>query len=502
MNIFWLNNVHFAVEFFGAAVLVVAAWLSTDAYMLTRDRKLLLKVFGFGSVASWQLLHALDVVGESGLLAGIILLVVGLVFLLADLYIETPPARPKTFELVFVIPSVAGLLSRFFLGAGVLAALVALVAFKRVRAELNRPLVAYGVAFSLFAVSFFIGMAGTARLVPDALWYAEHAVRLAGFIALTVWIWQYLKPRLKEELLLIFVAMALMVTLAVTFTFSALLLTRLQSDASESLAANARVFTYTLERMGEELAAKSERVADDGGLADALQKNNFAALEDRAGALRQAVGVDFLTIADIEGTVLHRATYRLVRGESLRQDPAAEAALSGQTVWDLHAAMPEGLSVRAAAPIKTSDGKLVGIIEVGSLLDSAFLDGFKALTGLDITVYSAEVVYATTIAEAGSAARPVGVRLTDEAVKARVLGEGESYGGLVNFLGKPHVATYVPLVTRGAHTIGMAAASRPAVDITKAAIATNRLTLFTTLAIVLLLLVPAYLAVRKVMKEV
>ena len=47
MNIFWLNNIHFALEFFGAIAMVVAAWFAFDAYLLTREKKALLKVFGF-----------------------------------------------------------------------------------------------------------------------------------------------------------------------------------------------------------------------------------------------------------------------------------------------------------------------------------------------------------------------------------------------------------------------------------------------------------------------
>ena len=500
MNIFWLNNIHFAAEFFGAAVLIVAAWLSVDAYILTRERKLLLKVVGFGGVAIWQLLHAIDVQHEGGLLAGMVLLAVGMASLLINVYIEAPPGRPKTFELVFVIPSVAGFLGSFYVGIAVRAVAIAALSFRRVRNELNRPLIAYGAAFGLIALSFIVGMIAVGRLVPDTVWYAEHTLRLAGFGALTAWVWQYLKPRLKEELLLIFVAMALMVTLAVTFTFSALLLARLQSDASQSLGANVRVFSYTLERIGGELAAKSDRIAQDKSLGEALQKNDFAVLEERAGMLRQQWNVDFLTITDAEGAVLYRATYRTARGEMLWQDPAVAPALGGNASWDLHTALPEGLSVRGASPIKASNGALLGTAEVGTLLDGAFLDGFKSLTGLDATVYEGDAVYATTIAEAGGT-RPLGVKLTDKDVYAQVLERGEVYGGLAMFLGRPHVAAYMPLKTKDAKTIGMVAASRPAIDIAKAAVATNRLTLFATLAIVLLMLVPSYVAVRKVMQE-
>lgn len=501
MNIFWLNNIHFAIEFFGVAVLVVAAWLSTDAYVLTRERKLLAKVFGFGLVAAWQLVHAIDVRNEFVMLLGLIALGAGLVCIAINMYSEAPPPRPKTFDLVFVIPSIAGLLGRFYLGAAVLAGIIALISFRRVRSELNRPLIALGIAFGLLAASFVVGAFAVERLAPDALWYGEHGLRLGGFAALTVWVWQYLKPRLKEELLLIFVAMALITTLAVTFTFSALLLGRLQHDASESLTANANVFTYTLDRIKAELAAKSSRIGEDAPLAAALAKPDFAALEDRAGKLYEAMGVDFLTITDETGSVIHRVTWRTARGESLKEDAAVAAALGGHTRADLSTALPEGLSVRSASPILDKDGKLLGTVEIGTLLDAAFLDGFKSLTGLDVTLFAGDAVHASTIDTQAGSAPAAGILVTDAAVRHQVFLNGKTYSGLTMFLGRPHVAVYVPLAASDGKIIGMVSASRPAMNISQAAVATNRLTLFTTLAIVLAMLIPAYAAVRKVMRE-
>ncbi len=500
MSIFWLNNIHFAVEFFGAVALITAAWLAFDAYLLTREKKALLKVLGFCFFAVWQVLHALDIAHEGVALLGMGFLIGGLFFILLNIILETPPSRPKIFELVFVIPSVAGLLGHAYLGAGILSLLAAYFTFRRYRVELNKPLKPLGVGFAFLAASFLLGSASTRHLAPDFWWMAEHVLRLCGFGALTVWVWQYLRLRLKEELLLIFVAMSLTVSLVVTFTFSALLLERMRTDAYLSLQANARVFSYMLNRIADELASKSIVASRDADLQSAVGAGDFGAIEERAKILQQALGVDFLTIADETGAVVQRANLRTARGDMVSSDQAS-AALAGNVAGGVSVALPEGLSVRGASPLAAREGALLGIVEVGKLLDNIFLDNFKKVTGLDATVFAGDVLHASTILDIDGVTRPLGVKITDERILKKVLENASVYTGSATFLGKPHLASYVPLRNARGQALGMVATSRPEVEISKAAIATNRLTLFTTLLIVLALLIPAYLIVRKISEE-
>lgn len=501
MSTFWLNNIHFAIEFFAAVVLVVAAWLSFDAYALTREKKSLLKVFGFGAFASWQVLHALDITDEVTLLFGMALLLCGLFCIALSIYLEAPPPRPKSFELVFFIPSVAGFFGRFYILAGILALATSWVSARRYVKELNKPLKSLWIVFLLLALSFFAGSVGSRSLAPDAWWMVEHAVRTAAIMALTVWVWQYLRLRMKEELLLIFVAMSLTVSLVVTFTFSALLLARMRADAMVSLQANARVFSYTVRSLAGEMEARSLLGAGDAVLQRAIVEKNFGALEERVKALRSTLGVDFVTIGDTDGAVLQKATYRWTRADTTSQDPVAARAMTGKSSGDVGVLAPEGLSVRGAAPIYDADGHIIGVLEVGRLLDTVFLDGFKIVTGLDATVFAGDTLHASTILDVDGVTRPGGVKLTDAGVLAKVLQMKQAYTGSAVFLGKPHLASYYPIKDTEGKPIGIIAASRPEVEISKAAVATNRLTLFTTLLIVLALLIPAYLVVKRISDE-
>lgn len=516
MSIFWLNNIHFALEFFGATALVVAAWLAVDAYALTREKKALLKVFGFALIAAWQVIHALDATTEGLLLIGIGALIGGAGCMFLNLYLEAPPARPKSFELVFVIPGAAGLLGHFFTIAGFLTLGAAAVAFRRYRGELNKPLKPIWLGFGFLAASFFAGAVSARHLVPDAWWFVEHALRMVGFIALTVWVWQYLSLRLKEQLLLVFVAMSLLVSLVVTFTFSALLLARMRADATQSLKANARVFSYALGERIETAQSKARLAALDPKLMEATLARDFGAMEDRVKSLREDLGVDFVTLVEqASGEVVVRATYRTVRGEKASADSVIAGALEGRNTGDIVAAAPEGLSIRGASTVLLNPPPIVGegfvrslppvpgsyIVEVGFLLDPIFLDNFKKLTGLDATVFAGDLLHASTIVDIDGKTQPVGVRLTDPALRDVVFTKQKAFTGSATFLGKPHLASYLPLQNSLGTLVGIVAASRPEVEISKAAIATNRLTLFTTLLIVLALLLPAYFVVRSITEE-
>jgi len=138
---------------------------------------------------------------------------------------------------------------------------------------------------------------------------------------------------------------------------------------------------------------------------------------------------------------------------------------------------------------------------VGFLLNNVFLDSFKKVTGLDATIFEGEKLHASTVLDVDGRTRPIGTVLTDETVRARVLKEKRPYVGGAAYFGKPHLASYVPLQDARGSLLVVVSASRPEIEISKAAVATNRLTLFTTLVIVLALLIPAYLVVRKISEE-
>jgi len=503
MSVFWYNNFHFALEFYGAIALIVAAWLAVDAFVLTKRKSALLKALGFGFFAVWQVIHALDVKNEFWLLFGMTSLVVGLFLVLLDLYVEMTPGRPKSFELIFVLPALARLWPTYAFVGGILAGLTALLAFYRYRSELNQPLKWFWVSMGLISISLFTSTVASSHLeTGNAWWLAEHAIRIAGFLFLSAWVQQYLWQRLREQMLLIFVTMALMISLVVTFTFSALLLGQMRRITLQNLTANARIFSSYIERLRDEAKTRSLLAAKDPGLIAAASSGNFAAMEDRIRAMRQESGADLLTLTDPTGAVMQRATYRTARADTLAGEPAVVGALQGKPTADFSSLPPEGLSVRGASPIySTSTKALIGTVETGFLLDGIFLDNFKRSTDIDMSLFAGDTLHASTILDIDGQTRPLGLKLAGFSSLNEGLAGGKAKAGSMVFFGRSHLTSQIGIYS-GNSLIGVISASYPELAIAETAVATNRLTLLVTLAIVMALLVPGYLVMKKVAEAV
>jgi len=197
---FWLNNFHFALEFFGGAVFVVLAWLAFEAFTIKKDFKTIARGVGFSFFAIWLAVHSLNITNDIvlGLAASGYLL--GLVLILLNLYLEMPPARPK-LALVFVLPATASVLWVFHIPATVLLFLIALISFKRYRTEFQQTLFSFFVAFTLLAVASFLDIFNSRTSVQGVGWILEHILKLAGYGFLGYWGWQYLRLRIKEEIM-------------------------------------------------------------------------------------------------------------------------------------------------------------------------------------------------------------------------------------------------------------------------------------------------------------
>jgi len=79
---FLLNTIHFAVELTGAVVLLMAAWLTLDAYVLRKEFATLARAIGLGLFAIWQAISALRDGSDLLLYFGFLLFLIGLVLAL------------------------------------------------------------------------------------------------------------------------------------------------------------------------------------------------------------------------------------------------------------------------------------------------------------------------------------------------------------------------------------------------------------------------------------
>jgi two-component system NtrC family sensor kinase len=229
-----------------------------------------------------------------------------------------------------------------------------------------------------------------------------------------------------------------------------------------------------------------------------LQGGRAGRFEGMLGQLLSSERLSFLTVVDTAGVVRYRAANRPVRGDSLAADPLVARALSGipcggSQVYErrrlarenplLVAADPirimatphartdadgreeRGLLLVAAAPLRSSNGHVVGALLTGQLLngDTKLVDTITKIVyereqrGA-ATIFLDDVRIATTLQDASSE-RAVG-SLMSQAVAAVVLKQHKPWSERAFVLNDWYLSAYEPIrdphgMTVGALYVGM-----------------------------------------------
>ncbi|MDO8264961.1 MAG: cache domain-containing protein [Candidatus Parcubacteria bacterium] len=498
---FWLNNLHFALEFFGAIILFTLAWLSLDAYFIKRELKTLTRTLGFLFFAFWGIAHSLAITSDFWLTIASFSYISGLFLIFFNLFAEKPPSRPK-FEAVFILPAVASILWIVHIAATILLILIAALSFIRYQKEFQKTLRPFWMAFSLLALSSILSVVNAKTGTQGAVWILENIIKFTGFIFLGFWGWQYMKTRIREEMLLIFVGMALLISVIVTLTFSAILLGNMEKETEVSLISNVKVMEFTFLRMKNESLSNAQIFAKDEEIKRSLAEKDFGNIEEKAQQLMAEKSMDFLTIADSGGEVILRSHSLTSKGDNIGLESAGKSALAGNPYATIEPTETEKLSIRGAAPVYDSKNNIIGAVVTGFIIDNAFVDRLKKATNLEIAIYLEDAVQATTIFDPIGKTRNTGAKQTDQAVIKKVLEEGQGMTLSTMIFSRPYLAAYLPLKNTEGKTIGMIQASRLQTELADTAVATNRLTLSITIIIVIMMLLPAYWITKKITEEI
>lgn len=497
-SFFILQNFHFALEILGALAFLGVAWLAVDSLLVRQDWRAISRAMGFGLLVCAQILHAFDFSSEIIGYAEYIAYIGGILFVIFNFIAESPAKRPE-FKAVLVIPSLASLFVLFQgLTTGGLA-LIAALAYRQYRLEQKKALIPFALAFLFFAIGSATAFIPASTQL-GAVWMAEHAFRLVGFMMLGTWVWQYLQLRIREELLLIFVSVILFMATIVTLTFSTILVGRMEAQTQQNLLTNAKVFHYAIQRLEQEAYAKAQVLAHDRGMIQALAQKDFATLDTFAveAAAREKLGL--LTIADASGGVLVRGHGLTQRGDTIAGERAVQSALRGVPFVTIESHSPEGLAIRATAPVYEGE-VLIGVIVGGMPLDNAMVDGIKKITGLEMSVFEQNTRVATTLFNLDGRTRSVGIHQTDPRVSEAVLERENALTLATDILSRPFLASFIPLADADNKIVGMLSAAQPQQEIADVASATNRLTLITVMGIMLILILPIYILTKRLAEE-
>ncbi len=491
---FLINNLHFAFGMIGAIVLVMAAWLTFDSYKVEKVSPVLFRLIGILCFSVWQILYSLDIKSDVFLYFGYTLLIIGLALIVIS-FIQT---KQLAASAVVVIPAFTLYAQQLSIISTVLFFAVAYLAFRQWKREYNKTWIPFAVAFLLFGVTYFLNIFDSGTDQMSLLYILSNLAEFVGVVFLGIWIWQYMRLRISESVVMLLIGITFIMSTVVTLAFSTILINRVITETSNNLLTDVKVLDFSINGMREEALIKAQLVSEESSIATAISKNDFYFLDQISGLLLEKYKLGFLIITDKDGSVLARGHALSKKGDSLAGERAFEEAVLKNNMVTVEDSSAEGFSIRAGAPIYDKNNKVIGTAIVGFPLDNALADNMKRLTGLEMFIYKGDTAVAGTALDTDGRTRLVGNKIDNLDVKNSVLMDGKIITGSTKIYGTVFQAGYFPLLNGDDKIVGMLSVAKPQQDIVNIANATNRLTLTTVLLILLVLIFPIYFISKKI----
>ncbi|MCX7682514.1 MAG: cache domain-containing protein [Anaerolineae bacterium] len=263
-------------------------------------------------------------------------------------------------------------------------------------------------------------------------------------------------------------------------------------EAENRVRIYARAAWQILDGKMDRVRAATEVLAQDQAVKDLLyapyDEALYTAVRQRMENIRIREGMDVLTLVKPDGTVLLRTRHPYNAGDSLASDPLVRQVLTmaqpqsrtGYIIFEMErldvegsgliekcmsvGQVPRGMLAGAAVPVM-EDGKLIGVIEMGSLLNGAYEkvdrirnsvfanEVYKGKPVGTATIFMGDLRISTNVLDS-QGRRAVGTYVSPE-VAERVLEKGESWTGRALVVDAWYLAQYDPIRDPDGNVIGM-----------------------------------------------
>lgn len=523
-ELLFFNIGHFALSVFTAFVFFAAGLLFLDSWQIDKLKKTpLIRSVGFFLLSISFGLHATSIDASLLITALQFLKVFGLILILISLVKEPilhPPYAkasegqkpPKKGKLAIFFPLSLPALSLSLIPlSSVLMLLIAIWYFRRLTEGLDKQLKGASIAFFLLSLGEFLRISSAwsvtsnvfwSKILSDYsfIWNLQHLFEAGGIVILALWVFGYIRFRLQIQLFVVTFASTLLIFLVTTFFFTFILLKNLEEDALSHLKTDVNVLQYALDRLQLETLSHARAIAQDSDFKQAFTREDSEGLYTITSNFMLLQNTNFLNVASSSGEVLIRAEDRERKGDNIAYDPVVKSALAGlplATIVSKEGITSPEVLVKAAIPIKkTNSSSVAGIVSTGFVIDSAFVDGVKDITGLDAAVFGGNKRAATTFVAPDGKSRYVGTLETNKNILKKVLEKGEVYIGASNVLNQPYYTAYAPLKTFGGKPIGMLYVGKPQSTLYKTAQKSIDLTFLGSVILMILSIIPAYFLAR------
>lgn len=510
-QILFFNTSHFAITVFSAFTYFAAGLLYLDSWQIDKKSKTpLIRSLGFFLLAAITAIYTTSINIPIVNLLTQIAEVSGLSLIIYSLISEPILHKPRKEKVLVAIPLILPAITQSLLPlSAALTVIIAFCYYRKSTEGLEKQLKPAAFAFLFLALAKIVNLSlfwsDTANVFWSKIlanfgfvWSIHHLLLLIGTGILAIWIWGYIRFRLQIQIFTIIIASSLFIFLTTTFFFVFLLLKNLETDALSHLRTDVNVFQYALDRQQMEALSDAKAIAQDSNFQKAFESNDSDMLYKITSDFMLSQGTDFLTVASSSGEVIMRAEDRERIGDDISEDLVVKNALSGNpqsTIVSNTTATTPDILIKAASPINNK-----GVVVTGFIIDSAFVDGIKEVTGLDVAVFSNNIRAATTFTAPDGKSRFVGTTETNSVVLDTVLEKNETYVGSLSILNHPYYTVYAPLKTLGDKTIGMLFVGKPQTTLMAAAQKSVDSTFLVSIILMSISIIPAFL-LSKYIKE-
>jgi len=294
-----------------------------------------------------------------------------------------------------------------------------------------------------------------------------------------------LRSKLAANFLAVITMCGLVITVVGTHLIGAGIINLAQDKVEHDLNAAREVYREEMQNLKDVVRFTALRFF----IRDAIANNDVATLRKELQQIREKESLDLLTLTDEFGNVIVRAQNPSVSGDNQADDQAVARVLStrqlvvGTMIIPRDALLKDGaglaeqartkiiatpraipeseteqtsaMCVKAAAPIFGNDGRLIGVLHGGNLLNQneALVDRIKEIAyrgvkykGEDIgtsTIFEADVRISTNV-ETGDGSRAIGTRLSQD-VREQVLKKGLPWTHRAFVVNNWYLAAYEPI---------------------------------------------------------
>jgi methyl-accepting chemotaxis protein len=211
--------------------------------------------------------------------------------------------------------------------------------------------------------------------------------------------------------------------------------------------------------------------------------------------------VDYMTVTDLQGNIFANTIDPTKNGVNIFSQPGIQKAVAGIDSVGMELDGSK-FYMRAATPLKNSDGQIIGALSMGYDMSSqAFVDKVGRLLDADVTIFGGDMRLATTLKDA-SGKSLAGTPLTNQTILNQVLMAGSGpYVGYSVINGSDYIARYDPLKNSDGKIIGMFFVGKNSSMIANISGVQQRWSIILGLGIVLLLLLVMYFLVKKIIAQ-